>query len=81
MKNLGLTTLPWGMASVLTFVSDRISLILTFKDLGLRKFPMNLNILPSISASCKSIRIPCLYVKSYAFSISMKIEESCSLFA
>ena len=42
---------------------------------------MNLNILSSIPASRMSIRMPCLHVKCYDFSISKKMDTICSLFA
>ena len=63
MKNKGLTTLPWGMPSVWSFVSGRNSLTLTWKDLGYGKFCMQVNILPIILSSFRSIRMPRLYVK------------------
>ena len=43
MKNVGLTTLPWDMPSVWSFVSDRMSLTLTLKDMGLRNSCMKIN--------------------------------------
>ena len=76
MKNLGLTTLPLGMPSVSTFVSDRISLTLILKDLGLRKFCMKLNILFLTPASFVSIRMSRLHVESYVFFTSKKMLAS-----
>ena len=81
MKNIGLTTLLWCMPCVWTSVSDRILLTLTSKDLGLRKVCIKLNIFPFVPASCKSIKLPWLHVKSYAFSSSNKMNTTCSLFA
>ena len=81
MKNKELTTLPWGMPSVWTFVSHRNLLMLTLTDLGFRKFCMKLNFVPSIPALCMSIRMPCLHVKSKALSLSKKIDTTFSLFA
>ena len=71
----------WGMPSVWNFISDRISLTLTLKDLGLREFCIELNILPSIPAWFMSFRKPCLYVESFVFSMSKKMGTTCSLFA
>ena len=45
-----------------------------FKGSGFEKvFFMKMNMLPSISVSCMSIRMTCLHVKLYAFSISKKM--------
>ena len=53
-----------------------------FKGSGLEEvFFMKMNMLSSISVSYMSLRMTCLHVKLYTFSISKKMVTICSLFA
>ena len=83
IRNVGLTALPWGIPSVWTFVSDEISLSLTSKDLGSKKFFFyeieHTSFYSGFVYFHEDAVSPCLIV--FFFFISKRVDASCSLFA
>ena len=70
--------LPCGTPCSCSKVSHNVEPIRTLKDLSDKKFDIKFGNWPLRAISCKSLKMPCFHVVSYAFSRSKTIAAQCS---